>query len=202
MPKVSEAYLDERRQQIIDAAYRCFARKGLHETTMRDIYAEAELSSGAVYHYFRSKEAIIEASFVLDYERSLPVFEQVASREDPVAALGELIDFFYAGLEGASALGADRVNVQGWGEALYTPRLAAPLREFLGRFGELVAGLVRRGQEAGLINAGVDAEATGQVVLSSFLGLYLQKAIVPEMEVGRYKQTVKTLLQGGIVKPG
>jgi AcrR family transcriptional regulator len=200
MPKVSGEYLDERRQEIIDAAFRCFARKGFHSTTMRDIYAEAGLSSGAVYHYFRSKEEIIEASFVMDFERSMPVFERVAAETDPLAALDELIDFFYAGLEGAAALGADRVNIQGWGEALHNPRLAAPLREFLERYWELVAGLVRRGQAAGSVDAGVNPEAAAQVVLSSYLGLYLQKAMAPELRVERYKDTVKQLLRGGIVE--
>lgn len=71
MLRVSEANKIARRQQIIDAAYRCFVRKGLNQTTMRDIYEEAELSAGAVYHYFDSKDAIIEASFEFDYEHSL-----------------------------------------------------------------------------------------------------------------------------------
>ena len=75
MPKVTEAYSAARRQQIIDAAYRCFARKGFHQATMRDIYAEANLSAGAVYHYFDSKAAIIQASFEFDYERSLALFD-------------------------------------------------------------------------------------------------------------------------------
>ena len=56
MPKVSQEYSEARRRQIIDAAYQCFARKGFHQTTMRDIYAEAKLSAGSVYHYFDSKE--------------------------------------------------------------------------------------------------------------------------------------------------
>src|SRR4029450_8063922 len=75
MPKVTEAYSAARRQQIIDAAYRCFARKGFHQATMRDIYEEAKLSPGAVYHYFDSKDAIIQASFEFDLERSGALFD-------------------------------------------------------------------------------------------------------------------------------
>lgn len=201
MPKVSEEYSDARRQHIIDAAYRCFARKGFHATTMRDIYAEAGLSPGAIYHYFDSKNDIIEASFIFDYQRSRPVFERAAENPDPLAAIDELIDFFYAGLESAAAPGADRVNIQGWGEALYNPRLSAPLREFIHDFRELLAGLIRGGQAAGKIDGKIDPEAVGEVVLSSFLGLYLQKAILPELEVGRYKEVVLTLIHGNIVKP-
>src|SRR5512141_1828028 len=89
MPKVTEEYADTRRRQIIDAAYRCFARKGFHQTTMRDIYAETGLSAGAVYNYFKSKEEIIEASFIFDYQRGRPVFEQAAGNPDPMTAIDQ-----------------------------------------------------------------------------------------------------------------
>jgi AcrR family transcriptional regulator len=196
MPKVSEDYSDTRRQQIIDAAYRCFSRKGFHQTTMREIYAEAGLSPGAIYHYFASKQDIIEASFIFDYQRSRPIFERLASEPDPVAAIDQLIDFFYTGLESAAALGADRVNIQGWGEALVNPRLNAPLREFIHDFQELVVGLIQRGQADGRIDPGINPEAAGGVILSSFLGLYLQKALIQDLDVGRFKNVVLALLQG------
>src|SRR5215207_2471603 len=114
MPKVTEAYSAARRQQIIDAAYRCFARKGFHQATMRDIYQEANLSPGAVYHYFDSKDAIIQASFEFDYQRSLDLLDTAKTNDDPLQALHELVDFFFQGLAGAALLGAGRVNVQGW----------------------------------------------------------------------------------------
>ena len=61
MPKVSEEHLEARRQQIVDAAVQCFARSGIHGTSLDDIRLEADLSRGAVYHYFKSKEDIIDA---------------------------------------------------------------------------------------------------------------------------------------------
>ena len=48
-------------EQILDAAVACFAREGFHRTTMQDIVREAALSPGAIYGYFASKEAIIDA---------------------------------------------------------------------------------------------------------------------------------------------
>ncbi len=200
MPKVKESYLDARRQQIVDAAYRCFARKGFHQATMRDIYQEAGLSAGAVYHYFKSKEDIVQASFVFDYERSLPIFEQAADHADPLAAIDHLIDFFYAGLESAAKLGADRVNIQGWGEALVNPRLLVPLRDSFRKYKELLAQLVRRGQAAGLLNPDLAADAVGEVILSSYLGLYLQKATRPDLDVGQYKEAVKALVHGHFMR--
>src|SRR3972149_11455980 len=61
MPKVTEAPLEARRSQTLDAAWPCFARKGYHQATMQDICQESGLSPGAIYRYFASKEAILKA---------------------------------------------------------------------------------------------------------------------------------------------
>lgn len=200
MPKVTDAYLDSRRQHIIDAAFRCFSRNGFHQTTMRQIYAEAGLSAGAIYHYFRSKEEIIQASFIFDYQRGLPVFQKAAENPDPQAAITHLIDFFYAGLESAAALGADRVNIQGWAEALVNPQLLTPLRESLQAFLEHLAIVIQRGQALGKFNPALDPAAVGEVILSSYFGLVLQKAFQPDLEVGKYKEAVLSLFDGSFRK--
>lgn len=62
MPKVSEAHLERRRQQILNAAMACFARKGFHQTTMADIAAEAGVSDTLAYRYFSGKEELVEAA--------------------------------------------------------------------------------------------------------------------------------------------
>lgn len=196
MPKVTEAYTDTRRQQIIDAAYRCFARKGFHQTTMRDIYGEAGLSPGAIYHYFDSKDDIIEASFIFDHQRSLPVLQEAIDDPDPMVTIDRLIWFFYAGLESAAELGANRVNIQGWAEALVNPRLLGPLQKTFFDFRARLAQVIRRGQATGAIDPAIDPEAAGEVILSSYLGLYLQKAIIPDLDVVPYREVVLALFKG------
>ena len=54
---------EERRRQILDAAVRAFARKGYHACRVSDIAEEAGVAYGLVYHYFESKEAVLEAIF-------------------------------------------------------------------------------------------------------------------------------------------
>ena len=62
MSNVSEAHIAARRQQILEAARACVARQGFHQTNIQDICKEAELSPGAVYRYFPSKDHIIAAT--------------------------------------------------------------------------------------------------------------------------------------------
>ena len=54
---------EERRRQILDAAVRAFAKKGYHAWRVSDIAEEAGVAYGLVYHYFESKDAVLEAVF-------------------------------------------------------------------------------------------------------------------------------------------
>lgn len=194
MPKVSEEHALARRQQIIDAAYRCFARKGFHQATMRDIYEEAGLSPGAVYHYFESKHDIIAASFDFDYERSRELFAAAAASDDPRGAIVELLSFLVHGLKEAAEMNAPRVNVQGWGEALVNPTLRETVVRVLGIYREAVTELVRRAQAAGQIDAAVDPAALANALLSLYYGLELQLALEPGLDVEGYLAAARGML--------
>jgi TetR/AcrR family fatty acid metabolism transcriptional regulator len=54
---------EERRRQILDAAVRAFAKKGYHACRVSDIAEEAGVAYGLVYHYFESKDAVLESVF-------------------------------------------------------------------------------------------------------------------------------------------
>ena len=56
-PKVVE----DRREQIIDAAMRVFAQKGFVRATNKDVAHEAGITAGLIYHYFENKEALLMA---------------------------------------------------------------------------------------------------------------------------------------------
>jgi AcrR family transcriptional regulator len=59
-PALQERY-DRRRQEIVSAAARMFARQGYDQTTMQDLAASMGLATGALYHYFASKEHVLAA---------------------------------------------------------------------------------------------------------------------------------------------
>jgi AcrR family transcriptional regulator len=53
----------DRRRDLVDAAARVFARKGFHASRVGDIAEEAGVAHGLLYHYFRSKEEVLETIF-------------------------------------------------------------------------------------------------------------------------------------------
>jgi TetR/AcrR family transcriptional regulator, fatty acid metabolism regulator protein len=54
---------EEKRRQILDAAVRVFARSGFHTSRVGDIAEEAGVAHGLLYHYFSSKDEVLETIF-------------------------------------------------------------------------------------------------------------------------------------------
>src|SRR5438093_13661882 len=94
MPKVQPEYLEHRREQILAAAAACFSRNGFHQTSMQDICAEADVSPGAFYRYFRSKEEIIGAISDANYRQELALVEEIKTRGATLEVLDELAKEF------------------------------------------------------------------------------------------------------------
>lgn len=63
MIRLAREAAPERRRQILDAAVRVFARQGFHSTRVADIADEADVAYGLVYHYFSSKENVLNELF-------------------------------------------------------------------------------------------------------------------------------------------
>jgi TetR/AcrR family fatty acid metabolism transcriptional regulator len=60
---VRTAGSEEKRRQILDAAVRVFAHKGFHTSRVGDIAEEAGVAHGLLYHYFSSKDEVLETIF-------------------------------------------------------------------------------------------------------------------------------------------
>jgi AcrR family transcriptional regulator len=76
----SQAAADKRRH-ILDAAVRVFARRGFHQCRVSDIADEAGVAYGLVYHYFSSKEEILDTLFLERWDVLISVIREVADRE-------------------------------------------------------------------------------------------------------------------------
>ncbi|MCY6958388.1 TetR/AcrR family transcriptional regulator [Clostridium brassicae] len=61
MPKVNKDYINKKKTQILDAAFRIFQQKPLYEITMLDVIREAGISKGGIYRYFNDIDEVIIA---------------------------------------------------------------------------------------------------------------------------------------------
>jgi TetR/AcrR family fatty acid metabolism transcriptional regulator len=76
---VKPAAAEEKRRQLLDAAVRVFARKGFHASRVGDIAEEAGVAHGLLYHYFKSKDQVLEAVF---HENWSVLLARIASVEE------------------------------------------------------------------------------------------------------------------------
>lgn len=195
MPKVTEAHVEARKHQIMDAAATCFAHKGFHRTTMHDICQMAELSPGAVYRYFSSKDQIIGAMEEQGRQHSAAIIDAVTSeRKDTLDVLEGLTDVFFSKLEDVRDCA---VHIELWAEALTNPRI----RDMVVRTDDsirnaFVTKIVREGQERGEINARLDPDAVGRVMIAFWDGLVLQKTLDPEVDIWKYVAVMKSMMNG------
>ena len=74
----------DKRRLILDAAVRVFARQGFHSCRVSDIADEAGVAYGLVYHYFASKDEVLDTLFLERWEVMLELIRQVDAEPLPV----------------------------------------------------------------------------------------------------------------------
>src|SRR5690242_1560906 len=89
----------DRRRQILDAAIRVFARQGFHSCRVSDIADEAGVAYGLVYHYFDSKDQVLNELFSERWSLMLAAIDEVdrepvPAREKLDAVAGFIIDSY------------------------------------------------------------------------------------------------------------
>ncbi|HXQ15354.1 MAG TPA: TetR/AcrR family transcriptional regulator [Caulobacteraceae bacterium] len=194
MPKITETKREERRQQILDAALRCFSRDGFHATTTADIVRESGLSQGALYLYFATKDDIVVALADDRHQGEVFLNALAKSEQDPVQGLLLLIELYGRGLTDQRRIEMRRVGIQGWAEALRNPRIHDSVLQGFSSVRAAIAELIRRGQATGQIRPDVEPDAAARTMIAVFQGLVLQLAWGEDMDLA----ACGTLIRGMI----
>jgi TetR/AcrR family fatty acid metabolism transcriptional regulator len=85
MGSTSRNRAESRREELLAAAVRVFARKGFHTCRVSDIADEAGASHGLVYHYFASKDEVLETIFRENWGPIAVAIEAIAATDDAAA---------------------------------------------------------------------------------------------------------------------
>ena len=172
MPKVTEAHLEARRQQILDAAWACFARKGYHQTTMQDICQESGLSPGAIYRYFASKEAILKAINDRSQEMGRALVEEARSQAGgPLNTLEVIGQTMLSAFNDPAFEETTRVNIEIFPEQVRNATLRKALRTELTFWRRVVAELLGQAKDLGQLRAEVDPVSLAALLICAFDGL-------------------------------
>lgn len=161
---------DVRTNELIDCAQRLFFEHGYENTTVNDVIREAGLSKGAFYHYFASKEALLEALAARMARQSLDEMRPLL--EDPTLdAVGRLNTLFASSRRMKVDMAPQLKNTF---NALFKPenivlyhRIDEALTAVTLPF---MTEILRRGQEEGSLDA-PDPEAMALMLLNLRLGV-------------------------------
>jgi AcrR family transcriptional regulator len=182
MPKVSEAYLEARRAEILDAAWRCLARNGYHQTTMQDVCEESGLSYGAIYRYFASKEEILHAIFDRIAEVSRSIVEDARSRrEDPRNTLEWIGRVSFAYFDQPNYEFVTRSDIEIWPEIIRNDQLLEKFRDGIRFWHGVVTGLLSEAQARGELRPDIDPSVAAALDMCAFEGLRRYRLIAPEI---------------------
>ncbi|WP_433478044.1 TetR/AcrR family transcriptional regulator [Spirillospora sp. CA-142024] len=199
MPRVSEEHLERRRRQIIDAARACFIRKGIHDTSMQDIFAEAGLSAGAVYRYFKSKNEIIEAN-IATVIGDLHTFFAGLVHGDPLLPLDEMIERLSSRVVALSGEnGPVRLAPEAWALALHDPELAKYVADNVTALRGTWTLYLRRLVDTGLLPPDTDVVAVGKTLFAILPGFLIQRLIIKDFSPEELRRGIKALTRDSML---
>lgn len=200
-PESLETGEPEKRRAILHAAVRVFAEKGYHGCRIADVARSAGVAYGLVYHYFRSKEELLESVFAEQWAilvNALRAIDQGpgTAPEKLEAMLRFVFDVF------KTAPSAVRVLIL---EVARTPHAlrAGSTRETFEAAVGIVAEVVRGGQARGEIRGDLDPVISAASVLGALelavTGMVV--GLVPaasEADIDRARSEVSSVVLGGL----
>ena len=186
----------DRRDEILVAAQACFARSGFHQTSMQEICAEAGMSPGNLYRYFRSKEEIIAGIAERDRADAAQQFAAMEGRDffDGLAALAQhhLVErsveevALCAEIMAESRRNADVARIYQDME-----------RDVRARF----IGLLQSAVERGEIHRDVDLDGTVTVLFALADGLSWRRAVEPSFNAKAVMPIVLGMVEKMLTSP-
>jgi AcrR family transcriptional regulator len=203
MPRTPKV-VEDRREQIIDAAMRIFAQKGFARATNRDVAREAGITTGLIYYYFKSKEDLLRAA--LEERSPVQVLTQVTPEmleQPPEILLPLMLRRVLSILEDEQFVGVIRVILP---EMLHDATQVSPIAlSFIQRVLTFLGNYLKIQVAKGTVRADLDVDRATQVMVSSMMGLVLRRQVMRDPSVLSYTQEeiaqaiLDTILQG--IKP-
>lgn len=187
---------EETRGRILKAASKLFAEKGFDSTGVAEICTESDVSKGALYHHFPSKQSIfiqLLQEWLAGIDRGLGAALSDSSNvpEGLLAMSGQMRTIFSA------ARGQLGLFLEFWQQARRDPEVWKQLIEPYRRYRDYFARIIQKGIDQGSIRP-VDPQEAGLALVALAVGIVLQGVLDPEGEQWDKvtQDSLRLLLQG------
>ena len=179
---------DQTKERIVDAAYRALVKRGYHETSMKDIAAEAGVAPGLAHYYFETKEDLLVAAIEHACQPVMEAWQQAGVSlsgplpEDADPMLVARTGFELAKEELRTYRGLFLLTFDMFGVGLHNPKIASAVRAFIEQRRAFIARITQ-GVIAGMHEPPVaSADAIAAALWGSLHGIYLQKVMNPDFD--------------------
>ena len=187
----------DRRRQILEAAVKVFAQKGFHTSRVGDIAEEAGIAYGLVYHYFESKEDLLETIFRTTWTEMLARVHEVEQAKVPAA---EAVRQVTALILRTWRRDPDLVRVL-VREVTRNQHVQREVEEITSAM-EALERIVRKGQESGEFRTDLDPRLAAAIFYGALeevlSGWVLGQLPDRDEDITRAEQNVVTVLTGGL----
>ncbi len=170
---------DQRRHQILDAATAVFARMGFERARMDDIAEEAGVSKGALYLYYKSKDAIIATMLDFFFNQAFKHIRSLVAGDGPVTAqLLNLTRQMTREMDRMATL--QPVALQFYAIAARQSSVRQHLRGYFASYRAVMEDMVQRGVAQGEFRANVQPAEVAITIIALLEGLALLWVIDPQ----------------------
>lgn len=186
MPHLQMDTSKDRREQIMQAAMACFAKRGFHQTSMHDISAEAGISVGLIYRYFENKEAVIAAMANRHKKEIHEVMERARQAPNLLEAL-EILFTAHCCEDEPRVVSAFIVDL--YAEASRNPPVADLVRDVLKTAMDGVTELIARSPEAHLAARGLRPVQLAELIFAVARGMLMLDVLRPQEMTAAERRT-------------
>ncbi|WP_043626480.1 TetR/AcrR family transcriptional regulator [Ensifer sp. ZNC0028] len=182
---------EEKRQQILEAAHRCFLRHGLQGASISMICKEAAMSPGHLYHYFPGKEAIIE-QMADEYLSTLHKhFEGQRETGDVATVLLSEIWSMKSWDDAAHC----RILFELLAEAGRNERIRNILARNSDGVRRLLSDTLKAGQARGQVDASLDTEHTAAMLIAIVDAAPMLPLMIPGIDFDESRKLITTMVR-------
>jgi TetR/AcrR family transcriptional regulator, fatty acid metabolism regulator protein len=195
---VPAASQEEKRRQILDAAVHAFARKGYHACRVSEIAEEAGVAYGLVYHYFGSKEEVLETIFRDTWAQMLARVREV---QEEGGSAGEQVRKVTALLLRTWHRDPDLVRVL-VREVARSPEQIPRQIDEIGHAYEALQGIISNGQETGEFRSDLDPQLAATIFYGALeevlTGWVMGQLPDTDEDIAHAEQVVTSLICDGL----
>ncbi|MFC1760183.1 TetR/AcrR family transcriptional regulator [Candidatus Neomarinimicrobiota bacterium] len=193
-PKVPKEYFKFRKDEILTAAWKCFAEKGYQGTTMKDIAKKLDLSTGVIYNYFKNKDEILDAimEWALDSENQ--IFNLMAKKNTAREAISELFNSCFDRCSHEELKESSKANIYIWVEAMKKKKLREMINDKHRQQIDIIANFVNNGIKRGEIPNHIDPKSMAGFYQALITGLQVQSVLIEDFDLTSYYSQIKEII--------